>query len=528
MNEIVPPPSRSRPRWWLLAVILALGGMAWLALGWAPQRSQQHYNLNAARIVLGTLAACLLWLTVLSRLSWHVRRTVYVGILAIVGLSAAVFRYRGVDGNLIPIFEFRWAGPPAPEVAAPAGPASSEVPPGAADFGQFLGPTRDGILSGLDLATNWDTQPPRLQWRRPMGAAWSGFAVAGAIAITQEQQGESEVVAAYDLGGGALLWKHADSTHFTSTLAGEGPRATPTVYQGRVFTLGATGILNCLDVATGRLLWTIPLGRKANGAVPDWGFAGSPLVFDDVVVVNPGAGHGTVVAYAIADGSRKWGGGRRGASYSSPLDATIDGVRQILLFGEGFAGYEVGTGAELWRFPWPSGHPHIAMPVRVAENDWIISSGYGTGSGRVRVSRGEGGQWSAEEVWKTNRMKSKFANPVLHRGHIYGLDDGVLACLNVETGDLRWREGKYGHGQVLRVGDRLLVMAEKGAVVLVDPQPVSPRELGRFQALNGKTWNPPALAGQYLVVRNDREAACYKLPIRENAGFLHSEGTKAH
>ena len=153
------------------------------------------------------------------------------------------------------------------------------------------------------------------------------------------------------------------------------------------------------------------------------------------------------------------------------------------------------------------------MPLRVSATDWIVSSGYGTGSGRVSVSRDSSGKWTAKQVWRTNRMKAKFTNLVLHRNHVYGLDDGIMACLDAMTGDLKWKDGTYGHGQVLLVGELLLVMAESGDVVLLDPSPDGLRELTRFTALTGKTWNPPALAGEYLLVRNDKEAACFRLPV---------------
>lgn len=254
--------------------------------------------------------------------------------------------------------------------------------------------------------------------------------------------------------------------------------------------------------------------REAGGHQPEWGFAASPLVMNDTVVINPGGGEGrSLMACRLDDGSVQWTGGTGNPSYSSPLLATIGDTRQILLFGSALTAHDPATGAPLWSFPWPGGHPHVAMPVQVSPSDWILSSGYGTGSGRITVSRDPAGAWSAREVWRTNRMKSKFSNPVMHRDHLYGLDDGVLACLDTDSGELQWRDGKYGHGQVLLVGNRLLVMAEKGDVVLVDPQPAGWRELTRFPALSGKTWNPPALAGEILVVRNDIEAACYRMPV---------------
>jgi outer membrane protein assembly factor BamB len=439
--------------------------------------------------------------------------TLLTGIV-MAGALAGGFRIRGVDGNLVPILEWRWGTRAIPQPTATTPSPAVEAPPGATDFAQFFGPNRDGVLAGPRLTTDWSAQPPERLWRQPVGAAWSGFAVAGGVAVTQEQRGPEEGVAAYDLATGRPLWWQADQTRYTSTLAGEGPRATPTIAGSRVLTVGATGVFNCLDLTSGQVVWRKDFLGEAGATQPDWGFSGSPLVLDDMVVLNPGGGaNRALMACSITDGAVRWTGGTGGPSYSSPLVTTLGGVRQVLLFGGSLTAHDAGTGAVLWSFPWPGGHPHVAMPVRVGEADWILSSGYGTGSARLTVARDETGNWSATEVWRTNRMKSKFSNPVLHRGHLYGLDDGVLACLDVATGELKWRDGKYGHGQVLLVGEHLLVMAEKGDVVLVDPQPDSLRELTRFSALTGKTWNPPALAGAYLVVRNDVEAACYRLPV---------------
>ena len=518
MNEEAKSSSpETKPRgarWWPLVVILVASVVAYAALWFIPERSQQHFNLNVARVVLFTLGALLVWLLALSRLRWRLRFAVLGCGVAGVGLLAALFRIHGVDGNLVPILEFRWTHR---ELAVPATAptnAPASVVAGAADFTQFLGPARDGALVGPRLATNWTAQPPTLQWRQPVGAAWSGFVVAGSIAITQEQRGENEFVVAYDLVTGRALWSHADPVRYFTTLAGEGPRATPTIVGQRVFAQGATGWLNCLDLATGRVLWAKDILKENDGGVPDWGFSSSPLVVDDLVVVNPGGSNNrSLVAYRVEDGAVRWAAGKRGESYSSPLVEMIGGTRQVLIFSSALVGHDAATGEVLWEYRWPGGHPHIAMPLRVSATDWIVSSGYGTGSGRVSVSRDSSGKWSAKQVWRTNRMKAKFTNLVLHRNHVYGLDDGIMACLDAKTGDLKWKDGKYGHGQVLLVGELLLVMAESGDVVLLDPSQDGLRELTRFTALTGKTWNPPALAGEYLLVRNDKEAACFRLPV---------------
>ncbi len=513
--DLPPAEVDRRPavRWWPAVIILAAGFIAFAILWFAPRVSQQQFNIQVAQILLCLLAALLLWLLLGSRMRWKIRLSILGGIILAIGAVAGLFRVRGVTGNLVPILEPRWASrmltAPLPASLANMAPRVS----GAADFPQFLGPNRNGILGGPRLTTNWTERAPALLWRQPVGAAWSGFVVSGSMAITQEQRGEEELTICYDLLTGKVIWSHAETARYFTALAGEGPRATPSIKDAKVFVQGATGLLSCLDLGTGRTIWSKDVLQLNEAGVPSWGQSGSPLVLEGLVVVGAGGSNErSMVAYQATDGSQAWSGGSEGNTYSSPLVATLDGVRQILIFSGSLVGHDAGSGKELWRFPWPGGHPHVAMPLIASGTDVIISSGYGTGSGRVRIQRDASGNWTAKAVWRGNRLKAKFTNPVLHRSHVYGLDDGILACLDAETGELKWKDGRYGHGQTLIVGDLLLVMAENGDVVLIDPQPDQLRELSRFTALVGKTWNPPALAGEYLLVRNDKEAACYRLP----------------
>jgi outer membrane protein assembly factor BamB len=496
-------------------LILAAAAIGLAIVGFVPHVSQQEFNINVAQIIICTIVLLLLWITLFSRMRRRARFAIVGLVLGAFGLVSAMFRLHGVSGNLVPILEPRWVHRESQAPAAVAPVAAPKAPPRESDFPQFLGPNRDGRLAGPKLATNWTEQPPAQLWRIPVGAAWSGFAVVGSVAITQEQRGEEECVIAYDLQTGQVRWSHADNKRYFNTLAGEGPRATPTIAGPRVLAQGATGLLNCLDVADGHPLWSKDIFEENGGSRPTWGEAISPLVQNDLVIVSAGGPKQTaLVAYRVADGSLAWSSGTHSAGYSSPVAATLAGTKQILLFADALIGSDAATGKQLWRFPWPGGHPHVATPVIAIESDVVISSGYGTGSARVKIERDTAGQWSAKQVWRTNRMKAKFTDLILHRGFIYGLDDGIMECIDAGTGALAWKDGRYGHGQTLLAAELLVVMAESGAVVLVDPQPDRLRELTRFTALNEKTWNPPALAGEYLVVRNDRQAACFRMPVR--------------
>jgi len=510
-----------RIRWWPVPVILVLAAGA---LGWIWQISDRPHadrNIGTAGVGLLTLFLLLVWCLFLSRLRGRTRLGILGGVVALILLSMALLRFHGVTGDMVPILQWRWE--PASLVSVPDRTAPTVFSSVAFrdqltnDWPQFLGPQRNSTVEQLKLARDWSAQAPRRLWLHPVGPGWSGFAVAGRRAITQEQRGDDETVICYDLLSGVPLWSYAYPAHFQSSLGGEGPRATPTIAARRVYALGSTGILNCLDLETGKLFWSKDTVQDSQAKVNEWGMSSSPLIVNDLVVVSVGGQNNrSLVAYRAATGDLAWGSGNAGAGYSSPCLVTLVGTAQILIFNAGgvFA-HDPTTGTNLWQYHWPGGHPHVSMPIILPGDRLLISSGYGTGSELVQVQKDPSGAFHATRIWKSSRLKAKFANLVYRDGFIYGLDDGVMVCLDAATGAQKWKEGRYGHGQEILAQDLLLVGAESGEVVLLDPNPNEPRELARFPALTSKTWNPPALAGPYLLVRNEKAAACYRLPVAQ-------------
>jgi outer membrane protein assembly factor BamB len=261
-----------------------------------------------------------------------------------------------------------------------------------------------------------------------------------------------------------------------------------------------------------------------------WGMSGSPLVYDNLVVVNPGGPRIKMVgpetsgrallAYDRITGKEVWASGDCQAGYASPILATLAGVRQVVLFdGVGVGGYDAETGKELWRSPeWTNQFDvNIAQPIILPGDAIFLSSGYGTGSALFDVKR-SGSTWTVTTRWTApNRFKLKFNTGVCRDGCVYGLDEGILACLDLATGKERWKSGRYGYGQVLLLENALLVLSEEGDLVLVDVSPTGQRELAKFHAIDGKTWNHPAVSGSRLFVRNAEEAACYDLGPLETA-----------
>ncbi|MGZ8920192.1 MAG: outer membrane protein assembly factor BamB family protein [Limisphaerales bacterium] len=508
-------------RWWPAITIMALAGLALIGLWAWPELPRQQRILCSGGTLLAGGALGFLWLLFFSRFQWRTRLVIAGLCVVSVALFAASFRFRGVNGDLLPILEPRWKARPTFAVEdlkqrGGATPTASAIPKG--EFPQFNGPGRNAVLDGPVLETNWTSHPPKVLWRQSVGAGWSGFAVRDGLAITMEQRGEEEFVVAYELLTGRRVWMHSDVARYATTIAGVGPRATPTIVGEKAYTFGGTGILKCLDLRSGRVHWTTDTAKEGGAKVPDWGFASSPLLINEMVIVCVGGEKGALHAYSAEHGKLIWAEGRGGADYSSPIEATLLGVRQILNFnGAGVSGHDL-DGSILWNYKWPVGHPHVTAPVVVSANSILISSGYGTGSELVKLEKARIGtktQWTAAREWKSIALKSKFAPIFVKDNYIYGLDDGILTCVELKTGQRKWKDGRYGHGQGLLVAEMILLTSEKGGIVLIEPNPEKLLEIARFQVFSDKTWNPPALAGEFLLMRNDKEAACLQLQTKK-------------
>jgi outer membrane protein assembly factor BamB len=403
------------------------------------------------------------------------------------------------------------SAPPAAPVESHVAASPAAAPGSPAEWPGFRGPERDGVVRGaVAIETDWTKAPPVPLWRKPIGPGWSSFAVAGDRLYTQEQRGEEEDVSCYDLGSGELVWRHRDAVRFWESNAGAGPRATPTLAGGRVYTLGATGIVNALDAGSGARAWSRDAAADTGAKTPIWGFAGSPLVAGELVVV---AASGRLAAYDIATGEPRWTQAR-GGSYSSPHLATLAGVRQVvLLSSSGASGVALEDGALLWEYAW-DGVPML-QPAQTPDGDLLVTTGGmagGEGTRRIAVTRRESG-FKVEERWASRGLKGYFNDFVVHEGHAYGFDNNILAAIDLSNGQRKWKGGRYGQGQLVLLPeqDLLLVLSEDGELALVKAVPDQFTELARVPALEGKTWNHPVLVGDRLLVRNGQEMAAFRL-----------------
>jgi len=505
------------------------------------------------RSVAGLIGACLLLPPVGLILLWARRdtatRTKIVGTLGIVLLGAGYFYLVGAllkssanEAHYATLEQHRAqqealpltpgtapaaataASPPA-TVAQPAatGPAGNALTAGTASetaaahasrnyWTNFRGPNRDGRYDEIEVLKTWPAAGLAPIWKQPIGVGYASFVIADGRAYTIEQRRGQEVATAYDISTGREIWKQAWNAQYTDS-TGDGPRATPTWDDSRIYALGATGELRCLDAKTGGVLWGRNILSENQASNLSWAMAASPLVVDDKVIVLPGGTAGkSVVAYNKITGAPVWKALNDTQAYVSPMLVTLGGRRQIVVVSSTRAvGLVPEDGSLLWSYTWDTDMGiNVSQPIMVDKNRFFISAGYGKGAALVEVT-GSGKSFTARTVWENINMKNKFNSSVLHEGYVYGLDEGILTCLDVNTGERKWKGGRYGYGQVILASGNLIVTSDSGELALVKASSAQYTEIARFSALEGKTWNYPAIAGGRLLVRNTTQMAAYNI-----------------
>jgi len=377
----------------------------------------------------------------------------------------------------------------------------------------FRGPNRDGHYDEKPILTRWPKEGLREIWRQPIGGGYSSFIVADGRAYIIEQRREREVVAAYAVSDGRELWTNGWPDRFEEPMGGEGPRATPTYDEGRIYATGGNGEFRCLDAASGELIWRRNILAENHAAAPKYGEAVSPLIVEEKVIVLPGGTGGfSVAAYNKLTGAPIWKSQSDQQAYTSPMLVTLAGQRQVLIVSaRNVMGILPEDGRMLWHLPWVVENDNaIAQPVLLGTNRFLLSAGYGKGCTAFEVTRSNE-VFEAHQVWRNTYLKNKFSSSVLYEGCIYGLDDETLVCLDAASGERKWRDGRFGYGQMLLASGHLVILGGNGELALVKAGPAAFEELARFAALHGKTWNHPAMADGKIFVRNAVEMACFDL-----------------
>jgi outer membrane protein assembly factor BamB len=445
----------------------------------------------------------------------------------------ALMQFAGLEiewrGGFPPVLTFRKTRPDYAAVEAhrarqtnqPSTPPAPRLAPRAPYWTEFRGPNRDGRYAEMPVLTNWPPGGLRLLWKQPVGGGYASFAVADGLAFTIEQRRDREAVTAYEVATGREVWAHGYPARFFESMGDEGPRATPTWHEGRVYALGAAGDLRCLAATNGLLLWARNILTENRASNLYYGTASSPLIVDEKVIVLGGEGARSVLAYHKVTGAPVWQALPDKQGYMSPMLVTLAGRRQVLITtGTRAVGLAPEDGALLWSFDWPVSYDiNAAQPLVLGSNRFLISAGYGVGCAGVEVTP-TGAGFTAHAVWRNRNLKNKFTSSVLWEGYIYGLDEDILTCLDAATGERQWKDGRYGYGQVLLAAGRpagqaghLIVLSGSGELALVKATPERHLELARFPAITGKTWNHPALAGGKLLVRNAVEMACFDVAV---------------
>ncbi|QDT34557.1 PQQ-binding-like beta-propeller repeat protein [Thalassoglobus polymorphus] len=574
-------PSQERSRFgvflkWMLIVFLVM--QLGMRLFWDPAVGVAVVNLiTYSQIALSGLLIILWWFC-FSPLSRKV--TLPIGLPLLIGLIIWLVSIRSpdFDGDMVLSFKYRWEKSPQEilqEYQQTSEVASTEKIEQVAQFSPedvpaYRGIHRDGVVIGPELRTDWESNPPTELWRHPIGGGYSSFSIVDPIVITMEQRGKHEAVVSYDIETGNEFWEHRYPAYFNA-LGGPGPRSTPTIHQNAVYSFGCYGDLYCLDLKTGKPKWHVNVLQQFQLPTTTWGMTSSPLIHNDHVIVNIGGlknptksaleqqGNG-LVAYKLDTGDFSWKSeglpdpnlelkefktgvdaveGIHGVTipgYSSPMLAEISGQEVILNFdGAGFRGNDPNTGKELWSRPFVAGdYINVVQPLVLDENRVMFSAGYAAGSVLLELKYSDN-SWTQNEIWASTQLRSKFSNPVYYNGYIYGLDEGIMVCLDPKTGKRKWKggrtelRGRYGHGQMLLWDDHIVLLTEKGDLVLIEPDPERLIEASVLKVLSedAKTWNPLAIAYGKALVRNATEIACYDLRANPNEPSQTSENEVA-
>ncbi|MEM9409764.1 MAG: PQQ-binding-like beta-propeller repeat protein [Planctomycetota bacterium] len=548
MENEVKRNSFNRPKWSLVWTFFAALGVGFLRFGsdWLNESAEIQPGIINLMTMLLVFVTAMVWFFWLAFFSGH--RARYLIALVFVSLISLFFyRFRLIfDGDLgfvrveSRFLKREFARSPVSDLNQTAINLALESDK---DFRQFLGNERDSVVRNRVLNGNWKENPPEVLWRQPIGEGWSGFSAVNGFAVTQEQNGQDECVTCYDAKTGKLLWIHSAPRRHEDTMAmgKAGPRATPTIENGRIYAQGATGVLECLNGSDGTVIWTTDITELLGTELTEmttstgykyefenshlaWGRSGSPLVVGNKLIVPGGlcadGSCSTLIALDKTTGKELWRGGDVMIAYGSPSLETLAGKEQIVIVAENCAmGIAPEDGTTLWKVE-RLGHSgqdaNCSQVTIVDENHILLSKGYGLGGQLVRLER-EGETITPTTLWKSPRiLKTKMMSPVVLNGHTYSLSDGFLECTTVggenEEGRRVWRvRGRFGNGQLLLVGDNLLIHTEFGELKLVRATPEKYIELGSIETIEGVCWNTICLYDNLLLVRSELEAACIEL-----------------
>lgn len=524
------------PRRWPHIVVGSVIAAAIVVKATLPKLWDSPWGASVPNLIANSLIGLagiltLLWAAFYAPVSRRTRVLLAGALLLPAVAYAATLREVKFTGDMQLVVRHRWEPTDEERLAqhrqqqGRAAEAEAVVEPRPVDMPTYRGANAEGLVVGPKLSQDWSTRPPRAVWKQPCGGGYSQITVVEPFAVTLEQRGANEAVVCYDTATGAERWSVEYPAKFDEAMGGPGPRSTPTIHGGYVYSLGALGDLYKLTIADGRILWKQNILQRHSASNTDWAVSSSPVVVGNLLIVNPGGPRGNgLEALDLDTGDSVWTtagvrefatSGSKGSrpGYSTPMLTTIAGVPQLLMFdGTGLRSYIPETGELLWEHLHENGAGvNVAQPLVWDDGRVFISCSYNTGCAMLKIEQKDNG-WSVTRLWDNKNLRCKFTSPIRFGDSIYGLDEGLMVCLDPATGKRRWKEGRYGHGQLLLTNDQLVVTSEDGWCALIDPNPEGLREIARFQMLDDpKNWNPPALVDGRLYVRNHHEMACFDL-----------------
>lgn len=451
------------------------------------------------------------------------RRTILCLIMALLGASYSLLvRNYGTLGDFSFDLDWRWLESPEQQFLAERTTRTDAVAESSqitlddlatVQWPGFRGPERNGVQIQSAISADGPWELVEL-WRIKVGPGWSSFAAAGDFLFTQEQRGDAETVVCYQASSGKEVWASEIQSRFFEGLGGLGPRATPTLAAGKIYAMGAEGFLRCLDATNGRELWKEDLRTIAKVDIPMWGFSSSPLVSNGLAVVHAGGSDDFgVVAFDAESGQLRWSARCGKQSYGSVQEMQLEGKNYFaILSDEGAHFFEPSTGEVKLGYKWQHSGYRALQPQLIDGNKLLIPTGMGSGTRLVELKQADAGL-EGTELWTSREMKSDFNDLVVHQGYAYGFDSQIFACVDLQSGERQWKKGRYGKGQVLLLPEQglLVVVGEKGQLVLLKTNPEEHEEVFSLQAFEGKTWNHPLVLGDRIYLRNAEEAIAYQV-----------------
>lgn len=391
----------------------------------------------------------------------------------------------------------------------------------AEEWPQFLGPLRNGTSVETGLIASFPASGPDIVWRQPLGVGMSSLAVTKQLVVTLYQDETSQYAVACDVETGARKWQTAVAPAFENAM-GNGPRATPTVADGLVHVYTGEGILAQLNLADGKLNWAVDVPKSLGGKASEYGVACSPVVSDGLVIVQAGCPQAATAAWEIDSGKRAWTAGSGNAGYASPLLTTLAGRRQLIVFNAaGASGLDPQTGAMLWAFPYPTDYDcNIATPVKLGDNQLLISAGENHGSVILQIER-RGSGFVATDVWSSlgtnSQLRAEWQTPVVHEGFLYALDNQGsagpitnLVCIRLSDRTTMWKKNRFGKSNMILADGRLWISTMKGELILAAASPEGYQELSRCAPIE-TTRQAPVIANGRLYLRDDAEIVCLRV-----------------